>query len=49
MDIFRPIQLLSDVATYQWLHIVPHSYWGDTVNFFIYDVIKIVLLLVVIN
>ena len=49
MDIFRPIQLLSDVATYQWLHIVPHSYWGDTVNFFIYDVIKIGLLLVVIN
>ena len=49
MDIFRPIQLLSDVATYSWLHIVPHSYWGDTVNFFIYDVIKIELLLVVIN
>jgi uncharacterized membrane protein YraQ (UPF0718 family) len=49
MDIFRPIQLFADLATYQWLRIVPHSYWGDTINFFIYDVIKIGLLLVVIN
>ncbi len=49
MDIFKPIQLFSDIVTYQWLRIVPHSYWGDTVNFFIYDVIKIGLLLIVIN
>lgn len=49
MDIFRPIQLLANLATYQWFKIIPHSYWGDTVNFFIYDVIKIGLLLVVIN
>ena len=49
MDIFKPIQLLADSATYQWLRIIPHSYWGDTINFFIYDTIKIGLLLVVIN
>ena len=49
MDIFQPIQLLSDLATYQWLQITPHSYWGDAINFFIYDVIKIGLLLIVIN
>jgi len=49
MDIFLPIQQFADLATYQWLHITPHSYWGDTINFFIYDVIKIGLLLVVIN
>lgn len=49
MDIFKPIQLLADLVTYKWLTIVPHSYWGDTINFFIYDVIKIGLLLVVIN
>ena len=49
MDIFKPIQLFADLATYQWLRILPHSYWGDTVNFFIYDVIKIGLLLIVIN
>src|SRR3989339_2189453 len=48
MDIFKPIQLLADVVTYQWLHIT-HQYWGDAINFFIYDVIKIGLLLVVIN
>ncbi|MCX6791708.1 MAG: permease [Candidatus Gottesmanbacteria bacterium] len=49
MDIFKPIQLFADTSTYQWLRITPHSYLGDTVNFFIYDVIKIGLLLVVIN
>lgn len=49
MDIFKPIQLFADLAAYQWLRLLPRSYWGDTVNFFIYDVIKISLLLIVIN
>ncbi|MCX6816383.1 MAG: permease [Candidatus Beckwithbacteria bacterium] len=49
MDIFRPIQFFADLTTYQWLKITPHSYWGDTINFFIYDLIKIGLLLIVIN
>lgn len=49
MDIFKPIQLFADLATYQWLKIIPHSYWGDTIYFFIYDTIKIGLLLIVIN
>lgn len=49
MDIFQPIQSFADRVTYDLLRIDPNSYWGDTVNFFIYDVIKIGLLLVVIN
>ncbi len=49
MDIFKPVQLFADLATYQWFRIIPHSYWGDTINFFIYDTIKIGLLLIVIN
>jgi len=49
MDIFKPIQLFADLATYRLFRIIPHSYLGDTINFFIYDVIKIGLLLVVIN
>lgn len=49
MDIFKPIQLFSDLVTYQWFRILPHSYLGDTINFFIYDTIKIGLLLIVIN
>ncbi|MFA5995054.1 MAG: permease [Patescibacteria group bacterium] len=48
MDIFKPIQLLADLITYQWLNIT-NQYWGAAINFFIYDVIKIGLLLVVIN
>ncbi|NMB84598.1 permease [Candidatus Roizmanbacteria bacterium] len=49
MDIFRPIQQLADLITYRLFNITPHSYWGDTINFFIYDVVKIGVLLVVIN
>jgi len=48
MDIFYPIKLFADIATYNWLGITNH-YWSDAVNFFIYDTIKIGLLLVVIN
>lgn len=49
MDIFYPIQIFADSLTYQLLRIVKNSYLGDTVNFFIYDIIKIGILLVVIN
>lgn len=49
MDIFKPIQLFADIATYGWLHLGRQSYLGSAVNFFIYDVLKIGLLLVVIN
>jgi uncharacterized protein len=49
MDIFKPIQIFADLATYQWLQIAPHSYWDEAVNFFIYDCVKIGLLLLVIN
>ena len=49
MDIFSPIQSFANAVTYQWLQLAPHSYLGDAVNFFIYDTIKIGLLLVVIN
>lgn len=49
MDIFKPAQLFADFITYGFFRIMPHSYWGDTVNFFIYDIIKIGLLLIVIN
>ena len=49
MNIFKPIQIFADLVTYKWFGIVEHSYWGDTINFFIYDVIKIGLLLIFIN
>lgn len=48
-DIFSPIQSFADLVTYQLMAIAKDSYWGDSVNFFIYDVIKIGLLLLVIN
>lgn len=49
MDIFKPIQLLADVATYNWLHIAQGTYLGNAVDFLIYDTIKIGLLIVFIN
>ena len=49
MDIFRPIQFFADIATYGWIGLGWQSYLGSAVNFFIYDTIKIGLLLVVIN
>ena len=49
MDIFKPIQLFADLATYGWLNLGQVSYLGSAVNFFIYDTIKIGLLLIVIN
>lgn len=49
MDIFAPIQVLADATTYSWLGIARGSYMGDATNFFIYDSIKIGLLLLVIN
>lgn len=49
MDIFSPVQLIADTVTYKWLGITPDTYLAGTVNFFVYDVIKIGLLLVFIN
>ena len=49
MDIFKPIQLFADFITHQLFKVSVNSYFGETINFFIYDVIKIGLLLVLIN
>ena len=49
MDIFIPIRIFADLITYSWFKLTPYTYLADTVNFFIYDVIKIGLLLIVIN
>jgi hypothetical protein len=49
MDIFHSIQLLSDFVSYRLINLTEGSYLGSTVNFFIYDTVKIGLLLIVIN
>jgi len=49
MDIFTPLQNLADLVTYEWLGITPQSYLAGVINFWIYDVIKISILLVLIN
>lgn len=48
MDIFYPIQLLANWLTYSILGIIPETFLASAVNFFIFDTIKILLLLFVI-
>ncbi len=48
MDIFYPVQLLADWLTYSVFGIIPKTLLASAVNFFIFDMIKIFLLLIVI-
>ncbi len=48
MSIFYPVQLLADWLTYNILNIVPKTLLASAVDFFIYDTIKILILLSVI-
>lgn len=48
MSIFYPVQLLADWLTYIVFRITPKTLLGDAVNFFIFDTIKIFILLSVI-
>lgn len=48
MDIFYPIQLLADWLTYKVINLNPEAHLGTSVNFFIFDTIKIFLLLLAI-
>jgi hypothetical protein len=48
MDIFYPLQWLSDRITYDLIGLAPETPLGEAVNFFFYDVPKILLLLTVV-
>jgi len=48
MDPFYPLQLLSDWLTYTVLGLSPESKLGASVNFFLYDVPKVLILLAVV-
>lgn len=48
MDLFYPIQKIADRLTYSVFNLTKESVLGGSVNFFIYDVIKIFILLCVI-
>jgi len=48
MDIFYPLQLLADWLTYNLFGVTPKTLLASAVNFFIFDTIKIFILLTVI-
>lgn len=49
MDIFSPLQSFANTVTYNWFGITKQSYTAGVVNFWIYDILKISILLVIIN
>lgn len=49
MDIFYPIQILSDWLTYDIVRFTQNTHAADSLNFFIYDATKIIILLIIIN
>lgn len=49
MDIFYPLQLFSDWITFDIFNIEATTHLGTSVNFFIYDSLKIIFLLLIIN
>jgi hypothetical protein len=48
MNIFYPVQLFADLLTYKIFGITPGTLLGDAINFFVFDTIKIFILLAVI-
>lgn len=46
---FYPLQILADWLTYSVFNIKVDSHLGSSVNFFIYDSLKIIILLLIIN
>ena len=48
MDVFEPVQWFADLVSYGWLNLGKESFLGSAVNFFIYDLIKIGILLLII-
>lgn len=49
MSVFTPVQQFANLVTYHWLSLVPQSYLAEAISFFIYDVIKIGILMLFIN
>jgi len=49
MDIFYPIQLFADFLTYNIFWLIKESHLALSINFFIYDTVKIIILLLVIT
>ncbi len=49
MDVFWPMKAFADFTTYDFLKLAKGSYLGEAVNFFVYDILKIGLLLLIIS
>ncbi len=49
MDIFYPFQFIADKATFTLLSLEKGTHLADSLNFFIYDTLKIGVMLVIIN
>lgn len=48
-DLFKPIELFSNFVVYNLFKVKEHSHLGDSLQFFIYDTIKIFILILIIS
>lgn len=48
-DPFKPIEIFANFIVYNIFRIKPHSHLGDSLQFFIYDVIKIFILILIVS
>jgi uncharacterized membrane protein YraQ (UPF0718 family) len=49
MDLFLPLQFLANFISYRLLSLSPQGHLGQAFNFFLYDSLKIIILLVLVN
>ncbi len=49
IDLFKPVELLANYIVYNVFNIKEHSHMGDSLQFFIYDTIKIFILILIIS
>jgi hypothetical protein len=49
MNIFYPLQFLADLISFEFLELKINSHLGTMINFFIYDSLKIIILLILIG
>jgi len=49
IDLFKPIEIFANYIVYNIFKIKQHSHLGDSLQFFIYDVIKIFILILIIS
>lgn len=49
IDVFKPIEIFANYFVYDVFKLKPHTHVADSLQFFIYDTIKIFILILIIS